>query len=619
MVKSKNKYMSNPTEKINLASTAKTATSFTPQGRAITPDVLRSNFPQAEIHGEPGETGLVVFEKSTSTGRDEMIAAVRHGTWVPLDFDEHGKVRFGGVHTETHIEHLLGREIPGQDVANEVIQAVKQGSMPPYRALTMGVEAEAWHHTQDGNIRPVLIEDQLELQQGLLENPRPVQDTTPNTPKAVMYDRAQHMLERSGPQGKYNTDLVLDTGVPLVGSWYNDGVRINGGEYSQYVHAAATKLEHVLSTSDKYATELANRIAGGDYIKLTHTLGHMGTWVVAAAHVSVGAPHVQMPTGEIAVPLDIAIAQADVYNSELSTVIEMLMAGAPLMMGQPTIVRGEDGKDHWARDGRAVFRHTLETTYAGPFINTPEEYRDRVKRQITTGEANTADRAAYTATVKGKERPVMHGALRVRLAGGLPADPDNTKTWVGRIEYTGRSASPSLLDEAASNAMLYLLTLASYEAVAAGKHPTEHFANMYPSMTRWQNRQDLVRDYSMYGADHPQVGAVITEALRFITDMGSKYPDAEHVQQMVALAKARVNNMLVPAEETPRTLKEYVQKPHGSISVVMQHMYEDGASALDIAKAVHEYQLEMARQFVQHRGDGVSVLGLTESDTRRSS
>lgn len=619
--------------KVNLASTAKTATCFTSEGNPLSHELLRTIVPGAEVYGQPGETGVVVLKDDPSSEKKELAVAARHGDWVPLQYNSEGKVDFGGMHTDLHVEHLLGREIPGQAIAHDVLKAVREGKVAPYQALTQGIESEAWHHDMVGALQPVELPDQLELQQGLLENPRPLQKDTPNTPQAVMYDRSQHMLQRSGPKGKYRKSLVLDTGVPLVGNWTDPGISINAGEYSDYVHAAATKLEKVLGTHDRYATELADRMAGGSYARKTKAIGHMGTWLVAAAHVSVGLPHVQTKTGEIAVPLDIAIAQADLYNSQFSAIAELLMAGAPLMLGQKAVVRGDDGREHWVRDARTVFRHTLATSFAGAFIRTPEEYRKRVIKQITSGQANTADRAAYIAKVNGQDRAVMHGPLRVRLAGGKPAvldsvkDPEhlNRKTWVGRIEYTGRSSSPSLLDEAASNAMLYLITLAAYEAVEAGKHPVDYFAKKYPSMAKWEKRQELVRDYSMYGPEDKDVSSLIRESLSFLHDMADKYSNSEAVQQMVSLATARVANLMVPDNETPRTLEEYVYNPHGSISIVMQHMYEDlerlgyppEKIALRVAQAVHEYQLKMAQQFVDYKGDGAAVLGLKESTSRR--
>lgn len=579
----------------------KTATKYIgvpPHLRALSPDVLYDHLPEAAIAGIPAQSGVTMYN-----GRGELVATARDASWVLRAIHPNGEIEVGGTPHEDHLEHLRGREV-GVAMAGKISrtlrEALRAGESIPYGAMRYGTERESW--AQDpltGALMPVPRGVQIELQQTCFESPREPQET----PQGVIYDRAHAVLEA---EKELSGLSILDTSVPLVGSLDDPGVAINDGpDYGPYVQMTNQKLQGYMDHPTSYATDLIQRVTGETFGHIQKRLGHTGYWLNAASHVATSYPQVNTATEIGVVPLEIAIADADMKVSNFSSLLEMLMASSPLFLGQKAEAMGEDGNVHWLLDTRAILRHLMDT--AGPpdkFVRTPEEYRTRVAFAIENALTATGDRGAYLTTYPdGTIRSMMHGAVRMRMA----AKQQGMKG--GRTEYTGCGASPSLVDEAGRNALLELMTVGAYEAVEAHQHPAEYFAAKgFPSFADVSQQQELMRLYSMYGPEHPAVQQMIHEGVRFIDYIASQYPASLRIQQAGVLARERIANLLTAREATPRSLAEYRHNPRGSISVVMQHMVEDGYTPLAVMKALVQYQHDTANDVIGVKGDVVQLL-----------
>jgi len=577
---------------------SETKTNFASQGEIVFPGnirkIIESNghrFPHVncdsiDILGTIGKTGVVGINSTR-----EIAFSIRHPQWVPKSLDI-----FGGPQTVTHLERsfLVSRpDAKVQNHAKNIIYAlhnsqdIREFSEGCEGAGAGGSEPEAW--LIDPNGKPYNIEDGGELQLNLLEQTiKPIAD-----PKIFLEIRSAHVLER---KKKYPDAIINDTSAMITGS-PEDLQITNTGEVGPYVQAIQNKLwSQYMHAYDSITRQLMDKISQEFYFQnwqeMHHELGNMAYLVFSASHLSIGLPHLRTDIQAMAVPEQEAIAVADIFNTNLASLAEMLCLSTPIVFGLTPKVN-INNTEYWPRDMRAIMRYTLDTTYPSDFILTPENYRRRVAEQIINGQTHTMDRAAYEAIIFDQEsgsyikKPVMHGRVRVRATSNEPLNQS------GRIEFTGCSATPSLIDEAARNSFLQILMLAAYEALANGQHPIDYFKDKFPDLGRWEEQKNLVSEANLFGFKTQNVRNLIDEGIKFIESM-RKY---EALKPQIGLCKARLLNLLKPSA---MSLEEYFINPTGPFCEVIQNEFKSGKSALQIAQRVENYQLALARSIIEN-------------------
>ena len=443
----------------------------------------------------------------------------------------------------------------------------------------IGSEPEAWLINPDtGDLEPISAG---ELQQGLLEETLdPIAD-----PNKFLVKRAKYTLDRAEKnKGILITDLsVLPTSSP-------DKIIINTGhELGPYVFAIQHWLmKNYFTFSDPLAEELMNTLsqsAGFDnHRHLIQETKNMGHWVNAASHGSFGLNHLREGISAQYTPTEAAIAISDVFNSDLATVAEFLMFSTPIIFNQTPTVNEE-----WPRDYRTILRYLMDTSNPADFIKDTNTMYTRITKSITEGLSHTVDRCSYIAEANGRPVPVMHGRVRNRATSHEP------RNQTGRIELTGCSNSPSILDEQARNAFMQILATVALEAVENKQHPIDYLGKKFPHLTTWNKQKDLAINASLFGFHYPEVKSVIQESLQLIEYVEASYPS---LTEIADIATRRIQNLSKPAVNS---LKEYLVNPQGSISEAIQNEIKAGATGLDIARSVHQYQLSMSNQILALR------------------
>ena len=541
------------------------------------------------INGTIGNSGVIA-----SNPDGAIIAAVRDGNkWIPK-YVEPGKVEFGNPATDTHIERSFLIEM-GDDAVQrhaktliyglEHVKNLQEFSMFNEGASSGGSEPEAWMIDEAGN--PFPIADGGELQANCIEETiQPIA-----MPNDFLRERSAQILKR---KAAHPNAIITDTSSMTTGSPQQVEIGANG-EIGPYVTAISHKLwsEYMNCldpTSRKLMDTLGKTFGYENWGDMHQKLGNMAYLVFSASHLSIGLPHMRIGVGAMAIPEQEAIAVADMFNTNFGTLAEMLMLSTPMVYGQMPTVETDQGAK-WPRDMRALMRYTLDTTYPGEFIKDPKTYRERVSHQIINGSSHTMDRSAYMAILEGPngeqfERPGMHSRVRVRATSNEPLNLS------GRVEFTGCSSSPSILDEAARNCLLQLMMIGAYEALAEGKHPTEYYKEEFPSMGDWSEQKNLIIEANLHGFRTSKVMDLISEGVRYATTMGNKYPA---LREQVDLVVSRLTNLLL---DPASSLEEYKHNPQGPISEVIQNELRNGKSALEVTLEIEKYQLAVAQQLV---------------------
>ncbi|MFA6006029.1 MAG: hypothetical protein WC775_06145 [Patescibacteria group bacterium] len=580
-----------------MTATKETKHSFETQGTPLTKDVLlreilthRHRFPHIDtahldIHGRLGETGVVV-----TNGHGAVVASVRHGRFIPVKIDG-AHVEFGGRQATNHIERTLERPVDPEETqrtAQNVLYALRNA--PTLREVSYGFtglgaggsEPEAWAINQDGT--PAQIHGG-ELQVGLVEETL----GAVTCPREFMVMRAEQTLAR---KARYPDAVIIDTSTLPTASPMDMQVS-SEGEIGPYVRAIQHRLwDSYMDCVDPVARQLMDKIAQThsftDFDDMKSQMGNMAFWVVSASHLSIGMHHRRSGNEAMWVPESEAIAISDIFNSNLATLAEMLMMSTPMVYGMtPTVTVG--GQELWPRDMRTIMRHTLNTTFAAPFIVDSDTLHSRITDSIVSGRSHTLDRSSYTADTSAGPMPVMHGRVRNRMASSEP------RNQTGRVEFTGCSSSPSMFDETARNCFLQILTMAAYEALGDGKHPAEHFRKLFPNISRWQEQQQYAYEATLFGFNHPHVKALIQEGINLAGYMARKYPA---VREQAEIVIKRLANLTMPAVQS---LEAYRMNPQGSIAEVLQNELRSGVTPLDLTKRIEQYQLSVARQILQSR------------------
>lgn len=580
----------------NLNETKETKYSFATNGNLLNRDALlnaissrRERFPHIngdlDITGTFGESGVVV---SNSGG--EIIAGVRNRSFIPQTLDlVTGEVEFGGKQSEIHLETSLERSISVEQVkraAQSILYALSNSDTFEEFAThhsgmgAVGSEPEAWLFDENGN--PYEIKNGGELQANLKEDViGPISD-----PEKFLKARAEHILKRKS-ELPYHISAV-DTSVFMTGSPQQMKIGAEG-EIGLYVLAIQDRLyRSFIHAYDPLARQLINQIAihfgFEDYEDLHSKMRNMAYWNMAASHASVGLHHRRTGSGGMWIPEMEAIAVADIFNSNLATVAEMLTMSTPVTYGiTPVVEKG--GNNYWPRDYRTVMKYLMDTTYPADFILTPERMHKRITSAIVDGLSHTLDRASYVSEIGGVKVAAMHARVRNRMATSEP------KNQTGRIEFTGCCATPSILDETARNCFLQVLTIAAYEALAHGEHPVTYWAQKYPNLSRWEEQKDLAMKASVFGFKYPEVKTLIEESLEFLNLM-RKYST---LVPEINMASERIVNLL---RDPATSLEEYLGNPQGPICEVLQQELQNGVDPVDLAKKIEVYQISMAQKIL---------------------
>jgi len=538
--------------------------------------------------GEIGETGVVL-----KTDEGFVAASLPHPRTRPSLVDlKRGIVEFGGKVTDRHLETAL--EIPvglnrAQRYSRAMIDALKKlESFTEFSqffngAGAVGSEPEAW--VIDPKTGDLALISGGELQIGLLEETlEAISD-----PQVFLIERAKHILERAKRRKPY---LIIDTSVLPTSNPKN--IQVNtGDDLGPYVYAIQNFLyQNYFGFSDPVAVSLMDKVAENfgysSYQEMHRHLGNMAYWVMAASHASVGLHHHKTGNKALWVPAEQAIAVSDIFNSDLATIAEFLMFSTPVIFGQTPMLVDKSGQEVWPNDYRAIFRYLMDTTNPGPFIGSVEEMYRRITYGVVNGLTHTIDRSSYLASVGNKIVPVAHGRVRNRIASNKPLKQ------TGRIEYTGCSASPSVIDESARNCFLQVLMVAALEALSNGQMPQDYFKEMFPSISSWERQKYLTQAASLYGFNYPEVSTLIDEGLSFLDYMEGNYPA---LKQQIEIAKKRIQNL---RNQAVSSLEEYLVNPTGPVAEVIKNEIKRRVDQLELVRRVHNYEIQLAEKLLQN-------------------
>ncbi|MGB9882960.1 MAG: hypothetical protein ACPLRN_00365 [Microgenomates group bacterium] len=542
---------------------------------------------ETSIVGELGKTGVTIV--TDYNNEKVVVAALPHPKTRPKQIID-GKIEFGSPPTNLNLEPALEKPI-GMEKASEIarilIKTLKE--CPDFSTFSslfnglgaIGSEPEAWViDPKTGNLAEI---SGGELQEGLIEETlEAISD-----PLEFLIKRSKHVLDRAKRYPNFVIDTsVLPTSNPSL-------LKVNTGhDLGPYVLAIQRYLwENYFSFSTPEAVEIMNQVARSDGFnniqELHQSLDHMAYWAMAASHASIGLPHLRTGNKAMWVPTELAIAVSDIFNSDLATVAEFLMFSTPLVFGQtPTL--NIDDKVFWPNDYRAILRYLIDTSNPGPFIENSSQMYQRIIYGITQGLTHTMDRASYLSEVNGKIVPVAHGRVRNRIASTEP------RNLTGRVEYTGCSASPSIIDELARNCFLQVLTIAAIEALANKQMPQDYFSNHFPSIGSWERQKDLAIKASLQGFSEPEVFQLINETLNFLTYMEENY---QVLEPQIKIAKQRVQNL---TQDAVFSLEDYLRNPRGPISRVVKNEIQRGVEPIELVGRIHNYELELAQRLLQN-------------------
>lgn len=548
------------------------------------------------ILGEPGESGLAVVFNGT------LVSTVKHPKLIAKSFDfEENRAEFFGNQTleqvETSMAVPLGYEYAQQSAATLINDIKQRGLTDVVRETgfgTIGMEEEAHHYKKDGMPARLADEEQVELQEHVKE--------TALEPTDNMFDQVLAVAQSRLNEAESHPDnLVLSTSFGMLAK--PQDMRMNSGEYSAYVNAVVTPMfDNFFFPKDPVVMQYWNKIAqSGDYKNFYHmkeSIGNLTPIAFSAAHVSMGLRSEEIE-GSKAIGLEEGVAVADMVNSNFGTMLEWMTYSTPFAFGERIGVN-IDGEMQYPKDARAVARLASRTTYPGEFIGTPKNYRDKIVNMLVTGNADRIDRAAYSVYHEDLDEEVAsaHGRVRLRVTGG--SGKEKFSKSLGRVEFTGGGETPDLEALFARNAMLKLMGVAAYEAVAEGKHPMKHFKYKFPSMQECGGHIELAHAYNFDGADHPKATNLLAEGRAFINYMREEYQH-EEMQYLVDLAERGLNKLTEKTEA--RNLNEYLANPKGNISDVLTNMYKDGYSMLEIAEEIAEFEKKQSAKLIELNGD----------------
>ncbi|MBD3362390.1 hypothetical protein GF362_01585 [Candidatus Dojkabacteria bacterium] len=563
--------------------------------------------PKFTTLGEPGKTGLAVVFNGT------VVSAIRHPKLIPSSYDpKTNEVEYYGKqsynHLETSMAEALGVEY-SQEMASRLLQQIKEKGIRQVAETTgfgkVGIEEEALHFNAFGEPFKLDDDEQVEVQDNVKE--------VALSPSLDVFDQAVKVAEsRITEAEKRPENIVTSTSFSMLTT--PDGMRMNSSEINDigaYVNAITTYMvDNYFSPNDPvvqtYWDSIAKSAGYEDFYDLKDTVGNLSPLAFCASHASLGLRSERVD-GSWAIGLEEGIAVSDMFNSDFGTLLEWMTYSTPIAFGE-RLGTEVDGEIKYPKDARAVARLASRTTYPGDFLRTPEEFRNRIVNNMINGVADRMDRAAYMHYHDdlGEDVACAHGRVRFRVTGG--SGKDKFSNQLGRVEFTGGPATPDMIALISRDAMLKLMGIAAYEAVAHGVHPSNYFKTRFPSMATCNEHIELAHAYNFEGHEHPKVANLLAEGQSFLDYMKREYPNAE-IEYLVELAQLGLNKLSESTEA--RTLEEYLDDPKGNISDVMSHMWEDGYSALEIAEAVADFERKQSHKVLEHGGD---ILGMVKNN-----
>lgn len=561
-------------------------------------EMIPENF---TILGKPGETGLAVVSNGT------LVSAIKHPKTIAQSFDPVTNIaEFGGNQTlgqlETSMAVPYGKEYSAMRASQVLFNIKKNGLVDTTRKTgfgSTGMEEEAMHFDSEGNPFELPADEQIETQ---------------NNTKEVALQPTDNMFDQAITVARSRINEALLRPENIVPSFSfsilskPEELKKNSGEMAPYVNAVITRMydEYFYAKEGSPVQDYWNNIAKesgyDDFNDLRGDVDSMAPWAVCAAHVSLGL-RTEKINGSYEVGLEEGIAVADMIHSNFGTLLEWMTYSTPLAY-QEHVGAEIDGEMRYPRDSRSIAKLITRTGYPGEFIKTPEAYNSRAIHALITGAADRIDRGGYI-TYQGDlddEFASAHGRVRLRISGG--SGKEKFSKPMGRVEFTGGGETPDLEAMFARNAMLKLMGIASYEAVAHGQHPMEYFANKFPSMATDKDQFEVSQSYNFFGKDNPKAASLIEEGRVFLDYMEEEYGH-EEIQYLTNLARIGLNKL---TEETEaRTYQEYLNNSKGNISDVMKNMYDDGYTALEIAKAAADFELKQSMRLIELGGDVLAL------------
>lgn len=548
------------------------------------------DFAQAHVQFKPGEGGIIHDPQSLA------MAVVRHSDRIPHAIDPDGTVVYGGTQSVSHIEASMAR-VRGPEAtrkAGTIVESLKQDGLTTTSenhggVFMIGNEAEMWT-SRDGMPDSLPPGEQEELHANLWETATvPTADPREQT-KLLALD----VIERVN-----KSDAVINgTSVPLVGDPYDLKLNENDGPLGKYVAAVSADMyDRLLHPKDPISRRMWDSLAatyGHDsFEEFKKSVGDLRLWAMAAAHASLGLAHETQEDGRKVVSVEEAIAVGDVFNSNMGSVAEWMTYSTPLIHGQRPGINGT-----YPRDYRAVLRYGTMTAYPANFVGDPQTMEARIADAMVTGKADRLDRASYVSNFRhGGEKVQVassHGRLRNRITYPNMHAPYDS---VGRVEFTGSGQTPDITALVARNSMLQLMSMFAYESLAAGEHPVQIAQGRYSSLARCDHQRYLAHRFNFKGASDPRVATVIDESVLFVDDMREKYKDDPSVADLCKNATFGLEK--ISTKTKARDLDEFVHSGYtGSISDVMTHMYNDGATPEDISVSVHDFQIKQAQDLL---------------------
>lgn len=551
--------------------------------RPLDLDILRELFPQSTVLGTPQETGIAILNQSPFGAY--VAAAVKHPQHI---FDG---TTFFGKQTEGMVEYSLITPIGSEQAAIDARTLLSQQAFP-----TIGTELEGYVHEQSTG-RLVPAQSQIETAKSLREDPTDVC----TSPEEIAVIRARTILERAEIEGARG-NIVVDTGSPLTfgGEHPLESSGLIAGDHP-YIQAMCRIFEKSYFIPsyllDKRVQQVLNSYARSfGYTSIDTMLSELGVarvWDIAASHVSLGIPG---PNPSI----EMGIALANMFSSDLATGAEFLTQGSPLHAGQLVYV-DNDNVQRPVQDVRTFSRKILRTAYVdNPFITSTDDLQIKVQTGVVEGFATTPDRAAFhTVGLDGVRSTSAHARARVRQYG-------ERGTSTARVEFVGGSSTPSVYDVVARDAYLTILWVATLEAVANHQSPQEYFVERgFPSVGEWKNQQELAMRYSIFGASDQQVNTTLQENSDFLLYMRNSYP---YLQDYIDFVSKRLHNL--KEKSVAKTIDEYTLQPHGPISEVIARMKLTGYSDVEILLQLNNHQLIVSENIIACGGDFKALLNL---------
>lgn len=558
------------------------------------------------VYGRPG-TGMAIVSG------DRVVSAVRHPSYIPnfkpgtFEF-ANGYPEYYGTQSEDHMATSMAESFGveySRKKATELVEHIRKfgfnGIIQKTGFATVGMEEENLHFDRaTGKPRRLPDEEQFELQDN-------VKEIAFSEPATSIYEQAMQLAESRKSEADANPDTIINsTSFSLISE--PDEMRMNSGVLGQYINAVAFHMfENYFDPSNETARGYWDNIsknAGYDNFEdMKAKVNDLTPLSFVAAHVSLGLRSENVD-GSYRVGLEEGIAVADMVNSNFGTLLEWMTYSTPLAYGEKVGVE-VDGEMKYPRDARAIARLASRTAYPGDFIMTPDNYKNRVVEAMVEGQADRIDRSGFIAYHEDRDEKITNPHARARFRVAPNEGKNKFDKRLGRVEFVGGGNTPDLTALMSRNAMYKLMALASYEAVAHGQHPVEYFKYVFPSMSTCEDQINVAYSYNLGGPEDPQAAALVEEGRSFIEYMRRQYPN-DDIGYVADLAEMGLDKLIEKTEA--RTLEEYMTNSKGNVSDVINHMHEDGYTALEIAIQVSDFEKKQSEKVIEYGGDVLKMV-----------